>query len=205
MKRTFKLLAVFIFSTAFFAFACQSNGEPSKPLNFTEKQTYKAVGVVKNLDADAGKITIDSEEIAGYMPAMEMTAPVGDAKTLESVRPGDKVEFELERTGSGLLITALKKIGTVALAGGGEIYKTNCSTCHGGLGEGAAKGISLLKGHALKHSESEYIEQVSNGEGKKMPAFKDKLSAEQIAAVVKFVREELQKSVPKEDSAEHQH
>ena len=89
------------------------------------------------------------------------------------------------------------------VANGGEIYKTNCAQCHGGLGEGAKKGISLLKGHALKHSEAEYIEQIADGDGKKMPAFKDKLSVEQIAAVVKFVREELQKDVSKDETMKH--
>lgn len=203
MKNHFKLFVIFTFLIA--AFACQTNNEASKPLNFTEKQTYKSVGVVKSVDTDAGKITIDHEEIAGYMTAMEMTEAVSDAKMLETVKVGDKVEFDLERTSSKLVITKLNKIGEVAVASGGEIYKTNCATCHGGLGEGAVKGISLLKGHALKHSEKEYIEQVTSGEGKKMPAFKDKISAEQIAAVVKYVREELQKDVPKEEMTEHQH
>lgn len=205
MKNYAKLFAVLIFSTALFALACQTNSEASKPLNFTDKQTYKSVGVVKSVDTDAGKITIDHEEIAGYMAAMEMNEAVRDAKMLETVKAGDKVEFEIERTGSNLVITKLTKIGEVANLNGGEIYKTNCAECHGGLGEGEVKGISLLKGHALKHSEKEYIEQVTNGEGKKMPAFKDKISAEQIAAVVKYVREELQKDISPEERIAHQH
>ena len=38
-----------------------------------------------------------------------------------------------------------------------------------------------------------------------MPAFKDKLSAERIAAVVKFVREDLQKDVSEEERKSHKH
>jgi len=204
MKTYVKLFTILTFSIAVFSFACsnQENLESVQPNNI---QTYKSVGVIKSVDTDAGKITIDHEEIAGYMTAMEMTEAVSDAKMLETVKIGDKVEFDLERTGSKLVITKLNKIGEVTIINGGEIYKTNCATCHGGLGEGATKGISLLKRHALKHSEKEYIERVVTGKGKKMPAFKDKLSAEQIAAVVKFVREDLQKDAPKEKQTEHQH
>jgi Cu(I)/Ag(I) efflux system periplasmic protein CusF len=208
MKNHAKFFVVLMFSSLFFAVACQPKTGTTKPLyssNSAETQTYKSVGVVKSIDADAGRITVDHEEIPGYMGAMEMTEAVRDAKMLETVKVGDKIEFDLERTGSKLLFTKLTKIGEVALTSGGEIYKTSCAECHGGLGEGATRGISLLKGHALKHSETDYIDQITNGDGKKMPAFKDKLSAEQIRAVVKFVREELQKDASTEKSAEHQH
>lgn len=88
---------------------------------------------------------------------------------------------------------------------GAKIYKENCAQCHGANGGGTKKGISLTSGHALHHSEAEYIEQVTNGEGKKMPAFKDKLSEEEIAEVVKFVRTELQKSKKRTGGHKHSH
>jgi Cu/Ag efflux protein CusF len=199
MRNYTKLFVLLTFLAAVFAFSCQSNNDPIrtlKPANTAEIQTYKAVGVVKNTDADAGKITVDHEEIPGYMAAMEMTEAVADAKMLEAVKTGDKIEFELQRTNSNLLITKITKIGEVAITNGGEIYKMNCAECHGDLGEGAVQGISLLKGHALKHTEKDYIKKVTDGKedkDKKMPSFKDKLTAEQIAAVVKFIREDLQK------------
>ena len=208
MRNHPKLVVLLTILAGSFGLSCQPNSESSRsltPSNTAETQTYKSIGVVKKVDADAGKITVDHEEIPGYMAAMEMTEAVSDAKMLETVKTGDKVEFELRRTGSNLLITKLTKIGETALLNGGEIYKTSCAECHGGMGEGASKGISFLKAHALKHSEKDYIEQVTNGEGKKMPAFKDKLSAEQIAAVVKFIREELQNKASEAELAEHRH
>jgi mono/diheme cytochrome c family protein len=204
MKNPAKISVILTFLAISFAFSCGQKSEPGKtaaPANSPDIQIYKSVGVVKAIDADAVKITIAHEDIPGYMPSMETPFGVGDARMIETVKPGDKVEFDLERSASNVVITKLNKIGEVA--NGGEIYKTNCAECHGGLGEGAPKGISLLKGHALKHSETEYAAQVTNGEGKKMPAFKDKLSVEQIAAVVKFVREELQKDVSKEEPMKH--
>lgn len=199
-KLSFAIIVASLFAIA----GCTNQGalEPVKPVDV---KTYKSVGVIKNVDIDAVKATIDHEDIPGYMGAMEMNEKVRDAKLLEGLKAGDKVEFELQRTGSDLLITQLKKIGEVAIVNGGEIYKTNCAECHGGLGEGAKKGISLVSGHALNHSETEYIAQVSNGKANKMPAFKDKLSTEQIAAVVKFIRTELQKDVSPEARKEHKH
>ena len=208
MRNQAKSFVLLVFLAGGFAFACRSNNEPIKSLTPTkaaEAQTYRSIGVVRNIDLDSGKITIDHEEIPGYMAAMEMTEVVSDPKMLETLKIGDKIEFELLRTGAVLVITELNKIGDSAIVNGGEIYKANCAECHGGMVEGASKGISFLKGHALKHSEKDFIEQVTDGEGKKMPAFKDKLSAEQIAAVVKFVREELQKKSPEAELTQHQH
>lgn len=81
----------------------------------------------------------------------------------------------------------------------------NCAICHGEGSEGAKKGISLVKGHALDHSEAEYVEQVRNGEGKKMPAFSDKLSTGQIAEVVKFIRTDIQKDIAPAQRTGHHH
>ena len=201
-----KLLILLVFLTGVFAFSCGQNSEPAKPASPTppEKKIYKSTGVVKTVDTDAVKITVAHEEIPGFMPAMETPLGVSDIKMIETVKPGDKIEFELEQTASNVVITKLNRTGETPTVNGGEIYKTHCAECHGGAGEGAEKGISLLKGHALKHSEKEYIEQVNEGDGDEMPAFKDKLSAEQIAAVVKYIREELQKAIP-EEAKEHKH
>lgn len=201
--KNFLRITFLIISAAIF-FACQNDQTNSNSAQITYRRTYQSTGVIKAIDIDAGKITLDHEDIPGYMAAMEMTEAVSDPKMLESLKVGDKVEFDLERDGSKLTVTKLTKIGEVVITSGGEIYKMNCAECHGTFGEGAEKGISLLKGHALKHSESEYVARVANGKGKKMPAFKDKLSTGQIAAVVRYVREELQKDVSK-PAAEHKH
>jgi Cu(I)/Ag(I) efflux system periplasmic protein CusF len=185
--------------------ACQNNQQTSHIATNTDLQTYKSAGIIKQVDKENGKITIDHEEIEGYMSAMEMTESVSDKSILETIKVGDKVDFEIERTGSKLIITKLNKIGEVAVLNGAEIYRTNCSSCHRNNGEGAKKGISLTSGHALHHSETEHIKQVTDGEGKKMPAFKDKLSAEQIAEVVKFIRTDLQKNTVREESGKHKH
>ncbi|HQU81604.1 MAG TPA: copper-binding protein [Pyrinomonadaceae bacterium] len=205
MKICFKLNVILLVSFSVISFAC-SNQESLKPVSpNTEVQTYKSKGVIKKIDAEIGKLTVDHEDIPGYMSAMEMTEAAKDKALLDNVKVGDKVDFEIERTGSKIVFTKLTKTGEVAVVNGAEIYKANCASCHGANGEGAKKGIPLTSGHALHHSEAEHIKQVTDGEGEKMPAFKDKLSAEEIKAVVDFVRNELQKGANREDSHKHSH
>ena len=172
MNYKIKIFAVFTFSIHVFAFACANVETPQTSGNSKtnsaaadDKQTYQSTGVIKAIDRENGKITIDHDDIPGYMSAMEMNEAVSDKKLLETVKVGERVKFEIERTDAKIVVTKLEKIGEVSMIDGGEIYQTNCARCHG-----------------------------ASGEGVKMPAFKDKLSHEEIAAVVKFVREDLQKN-----------
>ncbi|MCB1023637.1 MAG: copper-binding protein [Acidobacteria bacterium] len=210
MKHNIKIIAVILFITAIFVFACRT--DETADLNTTanktmEKQTYRSKGVVKQIDAKNGTITIDHEEIPGYMSAMEMNEPVSDKKLLESAKVGDVVEFTIDRLASKVVITNIKKVGESEITKSFEIYKTNCAKCHGLTGEGVEdKGISFLKGHALNHTSADFIKRVTKGKGDEMPAFKDKLTDTEIAQVVKFVREEIQSNAdPKEKSKGHHH
>ncbi len=80
-----------------------------------------------------------------------------------------------------------------------EIYARECTVCHGGNGMGGLVTIdneklkvpSLIEGHALKHSDEDFVEQISNG-GDGMPKFKDKLSADEIKSLVRLVRHKFQ-------------
>jgi mono/diheme cytochrome c family protein len=78
-------------------------------------------------------------------------------------------------------------------------YAKHCEECHkvdgtGGLvkvEEVNLKVPSFTQGHALKHTDEDFVEQIEKG-GDGMPAFKEKLSAEDIKALVRFVRHEFQ-------------
>lgn len=199
-----KKILIFVAAISAALAAC-TNQEPLKPVAPVDVKTYKSVGIVKAVDPDGGRLTIDHEEIPGYMAPMEMNEKVRDRALLDGLAPGDKVDFEIERKGSDITISKITKTGSVKLVNGGEIFKTSCAECHGPYGEGAQKGISLVKGHALSHTEAEMIERVTNGKDKKMPAFRDKLTAEEIAAVVKFVRDEIQKDATPDDREKHKH
>lgn len=178
-----------------FSISCaKSSSDPTKNI-------YRSTGTVKAIDRQTTKVTIDHKDIPGYMTAMEMAFVVARPEMLDGFKPGDIVAFELERSGSTSTITKIDKTGeTIA---GSEIYKTNCAVCHGENGGGEKRGIPLISGHALAHSEEEYIKQVENGSPGKMLPFRDKLSPEEIRAVVKYVREEMQKGIDR--NAGHKH
>jgi mono/diheme cytochrome c family protein len=78
-------------------------------------------------------------------------------------------------------------------------YAKHCSVCHGDEGKGGLVKVentklkvpSLREGHATMHPDEKLVKQITKG-GDGMPKFSDKLSAEEINAMVRFVRHEFQ-------------
>lgn len=74
-------------------------------------------------------------------------------------------------------------------------YAKNCEGCHGPEGNGGLVKVdnkqikvpSLHAEHAIKHTDEEIIDFITNGH-EEMPAFKDKLRPEEITELVRFVR-----------------
>ena len=97
-------------------------------------------------------------------------------------------------------------------AGARAIFLKECVACHGENGqggtvkvdEGTLKVPSLREGHALKHPDSEFIDQISKG-GDGMPAFKDKLKPEEMNSLARFIRHEFQGGIasPSEPPKKH--
>jgi cytochrome c551 len=86
-----------------------------------------------------------------------------------------------------------------ALAEAKTTYMQVCAACHQEKGEGGMVKIedkrlkvpSLLEGHGLTHIDAEFAKQIANG-GDGMPPFTDRLKPEQIDALVKFIRRDIQ-------------
>lgn len=78
-------------------------------------------------------------------------------------------------------------------------YAKHCSACHGDEGKGGIVEIekvklrvpNLTEGHALRHTDEKFVKQITDGDDE-MPAFKDKLSPDEINAMVRFIRKEFQ-------------
>ena len=78
-------------------------------------------------------------------------------------------------------------------------FAKNCEVCHGPNGEGGTATIedkkirvpSLKAAHAVRHTDEELLKIVTNGE-EEMPSFADKISAEEITELVRFVRKNFQ-------------
>lgn len=90
-----------------------------------------------------------------------------------------------------------------AFAEARAIYAKDCQNCHAVDGKGGRvkledgktlKVPSFLEGHALRHTDSDFRRQIAEG-GDGMPAFKDKLSPQQIDELIRFVRREFQPGI----------
>ena len=94
------------------------------------------------------------------------------------------------------------------------LFAKNCQTCHGVEGKGGPVKLedgtrlrvpSLREGHALRHPDSDFRKQIEKG-GDGMPAFKDKLSPQQIDSMIHFIRQEFQGGItppPEKSPAAH--
>ena len=66
-------------------------------------------GIVKKIDAKAGKVTIIHEELVDLkMPAMTMVFRVADAAMLETLSEGEEIEFVVARVEGKLTVTKLQ-------------------------------------------------------------------------------------------------
>ena len=76
---------------------------------------------------------------------------------------------------------------------GADTFKAKCQMCHGADGLGAtpagriAKIVSLKDPTVVNATDADLIAAVKNGKNK-MPAFTGKLSNDQIASVVAYIR-----------------
>ncbi|NNE67123.1 MAG: hypothetical protein HKN33_11215 [Pyrinomonadaceae bacterium] len=166
-------------------------------------QVFHGTGKILAVDAEKGTVTIDHGEIKGLMSAMTMDFDAKDKKILENIDVGDQVKFSLSKFGEDIDLVSIRRQGEKTISGA-KIYLESCARCHGERGEGKKKGIPLIEGHALEHSKEDFLKQVRMG-GEDMPAFDDKLSEKEIAAVVDYVRDQIQKGLRKDEESKHDH
>jgi protein SCO1/2 len=80
-------------------------------------------GVVEAVDVGLKQVVIDHEDMPGVMPAMSMSFDVVDPRLLETLAPGQKIEFTLELRQQSLRIvaaTVLEEAGVAGRSGGAE-------------------------------------------------------------------------------------
>jgi cytochrome c6 len=96
-----------------------------------------------------------------------------------------------------VLMAGLALLGSVPVragADGATVFKTKCAVCHGADGSGNTtmgkqmKIADLRSPEVQKQTDAQLIEATTNGKGK-MPAYKGKLTDEQIKQVVAHIRE----------------
>lgn len=96
-----------------------------------------------------------------------------------------------------LMAVAFAGMVSFAMADGEAIYMAKCKKCHGEQGEGSEKATQkLCKGYAVEDLRIDLIKDKSDDEvrkiiteGKeKMPAYAEKLTAEEIDEVMAYCR-----------------
>lgn len=73
-------------------------------------RTYELKGKVVDIATDQRAVTLDHEDIPGFMKAMKMKFQVDDPKVLEGISSGDRVEGGLKVEGARYVVTHLKKL-----------------------------------------------------------------------------------------------
>jgi protein SCO1/2 len=79
------------------------------PGEAAQKYLHHGVGTVDSIDRERSVVQLDHQDIPGAMPAMNMPYNVKDKALLDSIAPGDKVDFWLESTDAGLMVVEIKK------------------------------------------------------------------------------------------------
>lgn len=74
-------------------------------------RVYDGRGVVRGVQKEYAQLVIDHEDIEGLMPAMTMNFGVGDPALLDTLEPGDVIEFRLEVTPKSYRVLEAKVVG----------------------------------------------------------------------------------------------
>lgn len=104
--------------------------------------------------------------------------------------------MKLRATALLLLPLVSVAVSTTAATSGAEIFADNCAPCHGLYGKGrtpAGKKVGAKDLTQSKLSDAEIEKQILNGTknergAEKMPAFRQKLAAADIGALVAYVK-----------------
>ena len=70
---------------------------------------HHGVGIIKKINPQDPSIMIAHEEIKDYMAAMTMEYYVKDKSLLDSLQPGDKVDFTIEDKQGVVVVSEIKK------------------------------------------------------------------------------------------------
>jgi cytochrome c6 len=102
------------------------------------------------------------------------------------------------RQGSAVLLWAALVLTLTAptrAQDAGALFKSKCAVCHApdGSGSGAMGkqlGVTDLRSDAVqKQTDAQLNDSITNGKGRKMPAYKGKIPDDQIKALVGYIRE----------------
>jgi len=99
---------LFLLAVICVAAGCRRSGPPRDPAS--RQTVYQVKGVVREVNPPENSLTIEHEDIPGFMPAMTMSFAVKDPTLLQEVAAGDRVKFQLAVTETDSWIASIVKI-----------------------------------------------------------------------------------------------
>jgi mono/diheme cytochrome c family protein len=110
----------------------------------------------------------------------------------------DKMTLSLIRVvRASFVLVAIPFLFTAPLRAQGDaasLYKTKCGVCHAPDGSGSTsmgkqmQTPDLRSDEVQKQTEAQLIDAITSGKGKKMPAYKGKLTDDQIMQLASYIR-----------------
>lgn len=87
----------------------QSDHMKGMEMNHGHEAAHRASGVVKSVNIAKGTVTIAHGPIETLRwPAMTMSFKAKDRTILDTLKPGQKIDFELEQEGQAYIVTRVK-------------------------------------------------------------------------------------------------
>ena len=108
------------------------------------------------------------------------------------------MNYQMVRAGSAALLLGALVLAVTTPAHGQDaatLFKAKCAACHDADGSGSGSmgkqlGVTDLRADAVqKQTDAQLNDSITNGKGKKMPAYKGKLTDDQIKGLVGYIRE----------------
>lgn len=108
------------------------------------------------------------------------------------------MNYQSIRIGSGVLLLGALVLVVSAPSHAQDaagVFKAKCAACHSADGSGSGSmgkqlGVTDLRADAVqKQTDAQLNDSITNGKGKKMPAYKGKLTDDQIKGLVGYLRE----------------
>jgi mono/diheme cytochrome c family protein len=93
-----------------------------------------------------------------------------------------------------LAVAVLAVTASAQAQDAGALFTAKCSTCHAADGSGSTQmgktlgAPDLRSDEVQKKADAQLIDSVTNGVGKKMPAYKGKLTDAQIKDLIGYIR-----------------
>lgn len=109
MLKKFLLSLLIFLSLACIFPSCSDQVDPAKS-QAVVVLTFKGKGIVKAINKDKQKITLDHEVIKDYMEPMVMDFSVAEKSMLDNLVVGDKVEFTLKHEAGIDTVTEIRKV-----------------------------------------------------------------------------------------------